>query len=108
MKFSLEEHFPYVLLALLVLAMFYGIYFGKMLVQKQHGIRTHQIGRRKEKGLHTVETLMSIATLGAPGRTAFIHCFGWNWVACKRPFHRILHRNAGRCCFPAFCSVHEG
>ena len=62
----LEEKLCYPALALITLAVFYGIYFGKMLAQKRHGIRTHQIGRRKEKELHTVETLMSIATLGAP------------------------------------------
>ena len=54
----------FALCALAVLALFYGIYFGKMLAQKRRGIRTHQIGRRKERGLHTVETLMSAATLG--------------------------------------------
>lgn len=64
MKIQWEENLPYGLLALLVLAVFYGIYFAKMLAQKRHGIRTHQIGRRKEKDLHTVETLMSVATFG--------------------------------------------
>ena len=49
----LEERVCYPALALTVLAVFYGIYFGKMLVQKHHGIRTHQIGRRKEKELHS-------------------------------------------------------
>ena len=34
MKSPFETHFPYALAALLVLAVFYGIYFGKMLVQK--------------------------------------------------------------------------
>lgn len=48
--------------ALLVLAIFYGIYFVKMLVQKRHGIQTHQIGSRKE--LHKVEKHMSIAMVG--------------------------------------------
>lgn len=52
------------LCALLVLATFYGIYFIKMLVQRRHGIQTHQIGRRKEKELHKVEKHMSIATVG--------------------------------------------
>ena len=66
MKYPLEEKLPYMWLALAVLAIFYGIYFSKMLVQKRHGIRTHQIGRRKEKTLHTIEMLMGIATLGAP------------------------------------------
>ena len=58
----LEEKLPYWLLALVVLALFYGIYFGKMLLQKRRGIRTHQIGLRREKKLHLVETLMSVAT----------------------------------------------
>ena len=56
------QTFPYPLLALLVLAGFYGIYFGKMLAQRRQGIRTNQIGKRKDKTLHTVETLMKIAT----------------------------------------------
>ena len=34
------QTFPYPLLALLVLAGFYGIYFGKMLAQRRQGIRT--------------------------------------------------------------------
>lgn len=58
-----EERLPYALPALLVLAVFYGIYFAKVLAQKRRGIRTRQIGRRKEKSIHTVEVLMSIATL---------------------------------------------
>ncbi|NLU25054.1 MAG: isoprenylcysteine carboxylmethyltransferase family protein [Clostridiales bacterium] len=52
------------ILACAVLLIFYGIYFTKLLTQKRQGIRTHQIGTRKEKGLHTVELLMSVATLG--------------------------------------------
>ncbi|MCI2046863.1 MAG: isoprenylcysteine carboxylmethyltransferase family protein [Faecalibacterium sp.] len=52
------------ILACAVLVFFYGIYFGKMLSQKKRGIRTRQIGTRKEKALHTVEVLMSVATLG--------------------------------------------
>lgn len=50
-------------LALLILSIFYGIYLGKMFVQSKKGIRTHQIGGKKEKKLHTVETLMGIATV---------------------------------------------
>lgn len=64
MKALFEQRLPYHLLALLVLAIFYGIYFIKMLVQKRQGIQTNQIGCRKEKGLHQVEMLMSIATVG--------------------------------------------
>ena len=82
----LEEKLCYPALALTVLAVFYGIYFGKMLAQKRHGIRTHQIGRRKEKELHTVETLMSIATLGAPIAQLMSLAFGWNHMPCGARF----------------------
>lgn len=78
MKLPLEEHLPYSLSALLVLAGFYGIYFTKMLVQKRRGIRTRQIGRRKEKTLHTIETLMGIATLAAPVAQLLSVAFGWS------------------------------
>ena len=82
----LEEKLCYPVLALIVLAVFYGIYFGKMLVQKRHGIRTHQIGRRKEKELHTVETLMSVATLGAPIAQLMSVAFGWNHLPAAARF----------------------
>ena len=81
-----EEKLCYPVLALLVLAVFYGIYFGKMLMQKQQGIRTHQIGRRKEKGLHTVETLMSIATFGTPAAQLLSIAFGWNHLPAETRF----------------------
>ena len=74
----LEENWPYALSALIVLALFYGIYFAKMLAQKRRGIRTHQIGRRKEKKLHTVETLMSVATLGIVIAQLASIALGWS------------------------------
>ena len=86
MKKSLEEYFPYNVLALIVLAIFYGIYFGKMLVQKRRGIQTRQIGRRKEASIHTVETLMSIATLGAPIVQLLSIAFGWNHMPANARF----------------------
>lgn len=61
---NLEMNMPYRLLALLVLAVFYGIYFVKLLGQRSRGIQTNQIGRRKEKALHRVEMLLSFATAG--------------------------------------------
>ena len=81
-----EEKLCYPALALIVLAVFYGIYFGKMLVQKRHGICTHQIGRRKEQELHTVETLMSIATLGAPIAQLLSIAFGWSYLPANTRF----------------------
>lgn len=86
MKLPLEEHLPYSLSALLVLAGFYGIYFTKMLVQKRRGIRTRQIGRRKEKTLHTVETLMGIATLAAPVAQLLSIAFGWSLLPANARF----------------------
>ena len=85
-----EEKLCYPALALIVLAVFYGIYFGKMLAQKRHGIRTHQIGRRKEKELHTVETLMSVATLGAPIAQLMSIAFGWNHLPAGARFTGFL------------------
>lgn len=77
-RYPLEDQLPYTLLALLALALFYGIYFAKMLAQKRRGIRTHQIGRRKEKALHTVETLMSVATLGVVIAQLASIALGWS------------------------------
>jgi len=105
MKYPLEEKLPYMWLALAVLAIFYGIYFSKMLVQKRHGIRTHQIGRRKEKTLHTIEMLMGPRR--ADGSAA-VHRARLELSARKRALHRLLHRNAGRFDFPSLRSVHEG
>ena len=78
MRISLENSLPYTTLALLVLAAFYGIYFAKVLAQKRRGIQTRQIGRRKEKSIHTVEVLMSIATLSAPIAQLLSIAFGWS------------------------------
>lgn len=72
--------------ALTVLALFYSIYFIKMLIQKCHGIRTHQIGRRKEAGLHTIETLMSIATLGIVVVQLLSILFHWNHMPISAQF----------------------
>lgn len=86
MRIPLEENLPYLLLALLVLAVFYGIYFAKMLVQKRHGIHTHQIGRRKEKSIHTVEVLMSVATVGVMAAQLLSIMFGWNHLPTNARF----------------------
>ena len=77
---------PYAVLALIVLALFYGIYFAKLLAQKRSGIQTRQIGRRKEKNIHTVELLMSAATLGAPIAQILSIVFGWNRLPANARF----------------------
>ena len=86
MRISLEDRLLYAVLALLVLAAFYGVYFTKVLAQKRRGIQTRQIGRRKEKSIHTVEVLMSIATLGAPIAQLFSIAFGWSYLPANARF----------------------
>ena len=77
MNFS-ENNLPFKLMAIFILAVFYAIYFGKMIIQKKKGITTHQIGKRKEKKLHTVETLMSIATFSVVIIQLLSIFFDWN------------------------------
>lgn len=86
MHILIEEKLSYTILALMVLAIFYGIYFTKMLLQKRKGIRTHQIGRRKERELHRVETLMSIATFGIVVVQLGSIALGWNRMPANGRF----------------------
>lgn len=86
MRTYLENSLPYTTLTLLVLVAFYGVYFAKVLAQKQRGIQTRQIGRRKEKSIHTVEVLMSIATLGAPIAQLLSITFGWSHLPAGARF----------------------
>ena len=81
MKFPLEEQFPYRVGALIVLILFYGIYFAKMLSQKRRGIRTRQIGSRREKSLHRVEFWMSVATLAVVPAQLISIFLGWNFLS---------------------------
>lgn len=68
----------FVILALVVLIVFYGIYFTKKLIQKKQGIQTRQIGKRKEKNIHTVEMFMSVATLVVVIVQLVSIVFNWN------------------------------
>ena len=86
MKIQFEEHLPYAALAVIVLILFYGIYFAKMLLQKRRGIATRQIGRKKDKSIRTVELLMGIATLGAPAAQLASILFGWNYMPADARF----------------------
>lgn len=90
MKYPIEEHMPYFALALVVLVLFYTVYFVKMLIQHKHGIKTRQIGRRKEKDIHTVELLMSIATLAAPAAQLISIAFGWSCMPSGARFTGFL------------------
>ena len=53
-------------LALVCLAIFYGCYFGKMLLQKKQGIQTDQIGKGKSGNAQKIEIIMKIATILVP------------------------------------------
>ena len=86
MKIPLEEYIPYRLLALFVLAVFYGIYLVKQWRQKRRGIRTIQIGRRKDTQTHTVETLMGIATVGIIPAQLLSIGFGWSHLPANARF----------------------
>ena len=86
MEYPVEEALSYPLLALFVLAVFYGIYFVKMLAQKRRGIRTLQIRQRKEKSIQTVELLMSIATLGVVIAQLVSILFGWSCLPTNARF----------------------
>ena len=86
MKLPLEASLPYHLLALLVMAVFYGIYLVKQWRQKRRGIQTMQIGRRKEGQSHTVETLMGIATVGIIPAQLLSIGFGWNHLPAGARF----------------------
>lgn len=90
MKYPIEEHMPFFALALVVLALFYTVYFVKMLIQHKHGIKTRQIGRRKEKDIHMVELLMSIATLAAPAAQLLSIAFGWSCMPSGARFTGFL------------------
>lgn len=86
MNIPFEKHLPFAILSLLVLALFYGVYFIKMLLQKRKGIKTRQIGKRKEKSIHTVEFFMNIATLAAPAAQLISILFNWNYMPAGARF----------------------
>ena len=85
-KILWEDRLLYAVLALLVLAAFYDVYFAKVLAQKRCGIQTRQIGRRKEKEIHTVELLMSAATLGAPIAQLLSIAYEWSHLPANARF----------------------
>ena len=86
MNLPLEVSLPYRLLALFVLAVFYGIYLIKQWMQKRRGIRTMQIGRRKDSQIHTVETLMGVATVGIIPAQLLSIAFGWSHLPASARF----------------------
>lgn len=51
------------IMALVIMTVFYSIYFCKQFAQARKGIKTRQIGKRKEKNIRSTEMWMSFATL---------------------------------------------
>ena len=86
MNLPLEVSLPYRLPALVVLALFYGIYLIKQRRQKRRGIQTMQIGRGKDAQTHTVETLMGIATVGIIPAQLLSIAFGWSHLPANARF----------------------
>lgn len=86
MKLPLEEQMPYHILALAILVIFYSIYLSKQWMQKRRGIKTMQIGRRKDSNIHTVEILMSIATVGIIPAQLLSILFGWSHLSSNARF----------------------
>ena len=86
MKISMEEYIPYRILALIVLAVFYGIYLVKQWRQKRRDIRTMQNGHGKDRQTHTVETLMGIATVGIIPAQLLSIGFGWSHLPANARF----------------------
>lgn len=82
----METRLPYRLLALLVLALFYGVYLVKQWTQKRHGIRTMQIGRSQDPRVRSVERLMSVATVGIIPAQLLSIGFGWNHLPAGARF----------------------
>ena len=86
MKIPMEEYIPYRILALIVLAVFYGIYLTKQYRQKCRGIQTMQIGRGKDEQTHTAETLMGVATVGIIPAQLLSIVFGWSHLSANARF----------------------
>ena len=90
MKSTLEENMPYALLALVVMGLFYGIYLVKQWSQKRQGIKTMQIGSRKDSKIHMVETLMGIATVGIIPADLLSIAMGWSHLGANARFTGFL------------------
>lgn len=52
--------------AVIILLVFYGCYFGKMLIQNRKGIQTDQIGKGKVGLVRIIELTMKVATISVP------------------------------------------
>ena len=99
----MEKEFCFRWMALSVLLIFYAVYLTKMFVQKRHGIRTRQIGRRREKGLHTVEIQMSAAAPGIVPAQLVSVCLDWSCLPSGARFTGFLIALIGDAYFSLPC-----
>lgn len=75
-----KQIIPFGIAVICLIAVFYGVYFTKKILQKRKGIKTNQIGSRKEKGLHATEVLMAIATITVVIAELLSVGLGWNYT----------------------------
>lgn len=54
------------IIAIIILLLFYGCYFSKMLNQKKRGIQTDQMGKGKKGFVKFIETALKIASISIP------------------------------------------
>ena len=54
------------IIAIIILLVFYGCYFAKMICQKRQGIQTDQIGKGKHGMVKAIEITMKVATIAVP------------------------------------------
>ena len=74
------------IIALVILALFYGCYFSKMILQKKKGIQTDQIGKGKIGVVKAIECTMKVSTILAPIAEVVSIVFGTTllplWARC--------------------------
>lgn len=78
----------WMIMSLTIMVLFYGIYFGKMMMQKRKGIRTNQMAKRKAKDkIYYTELVLKLATfLVVPAELVSILC---QWTCLPTSF-RVL------------------
>ena len=108
MKIPLEEYIPYRILALLVLAVFYGIYLIKQWGGEVPGYPGHANRAKKRSTDPHGRNPDGHRHRGNDPRTTAVHHIWLESSACKRPLYRVLRRSAGRLTLFAFCYLHEG
>lgn len=73
--------------AILILLIFYGCYFTKMISQKKKGIQTDQIGKGKEGFVKFIELTMKAATFAVPVVEVISICLN---TTCLPTWTRVL------------------